>query len=67
MVKIPVLIDVAKAGSMSRAHMSREEARKLGQNAAQARWDAYYADHPDKLKERQEREARKRRKKKAQK
>lgn len=67
MVKIPVLIDVAKAGSMSRAHMSQEEARTLGQNAARARWEAYYATHPEKLKAKQEREAHKRRKQKARK
>jgi hypothetical protein len=54
-----VLIDVTKGGKNSRANMSPEEAAELGRNAAAARWDAYYAAHPEKLKARQEREAKK--------
>ena len=33
--------------------------RALGQAAAKARWDAYYATHPDKLRAKEEREAKK--------
>ena len=54
-----VLIDVTKGGQNSRVNMSTEEAAKLGRNAAAARWDAYYAANPDKLKAKLAREAKK--------
>jgi hypothetical protein len=66
-----VVVDVTAIGrkggqatAASRTPAEREEAARM---AVQARWDAYYAAHPEKLKAKKEREARKRQKKKAQK
>ncbi len=57
------LIDVAeigrKGGRNSRKYLDPEEATALAQKAVNARWEAYYAAHPEKLKARLEREARK--------
>ena len=39
--------------------MSSDEASALAEGAAKARWEAYYAAHPEKLKAKLEREARK--------
>jgi predicted metal-dependent peptidase len=38
--------------------LSPEEREKIGRDAIAARWEKYYREHPEKLKERQEREAR---------
>ena len=55
------IIDTAKMGALggkARAKsLSAAELSTSASNAANARWDAYYAAHPDKLKARNEREA----------
>jgi len=57
------LIDPAeigrKGGANSRKYLEAGQATSLAQNAAKARWDSYYAAHPEKLKAKLEREARK--------
>jgi len=49
----------AKGGKNSRRYMTADEASALAEGAAKARWEAYYATHPEKLQARLEREARK--------
>ena len=44
-----------KGGKNSRKNLP-DGGTALGQAAAKARWEAYYAAHPDKLKARRERE-----------
>ena len=44
-----------KGGKNSRKNLP-DGGTALGQAAAKARWEAYYAAHPDKLKARKERE-----------
>ena len=57
------LIDVAKigrlGGSARAAKLSLAELQEASRLASNARWEAYYAAHPEKLKARQEREAKK--------
>jgi hypothetical protein len=48
-----------KGGKNSRKYLEAGEATSLAQNAAKARWDSYYAAHPEKLKAKLERDARK--------
>jgi hypothetical protein len=48
-----------KGGQNSRKYLNPKEAAVLAQKAVNARWDAYYAAHPEKLKAKLEREARK--------
>ena len=56
-------VDVAEIGSLGgsarAANLSDEELREASRKASNARWDAYYAAHPEKLKAKLEREARK--------
>jgi hypothetical protein len=58
-----VIIDVTelgrKGGKARAANLSSRELRAAGRAAINARWEQYYRDHPEKLKERKEREARK--------
>ena len=58
-----VVIDVTKAGrlgGLARAeNLSESELSEAGRKAVQARWDAYYKAHPEKLKAKKEREKRK--------
>jgi len=49
----------AKGGRARAANLSEKELKAASKAAAQARWEQYYRDHPEKLKARQEREARK--------
>jgi hypothetical protein len=57
------LVDVAKigrlGGSARAAKLSSEELQEASRQASIARWEAYYAAHPEKLQARLEREARK--------
>jgi len=57
------LVDVAQIGSLGgsarAANLSADERREAGRQAVNARWEAYYAAHPEKLKARQEKEAKK--------
>jgi hypothetical protein len=57
------LVDVAeigrKGGLNSRINLDPEHAAELGRKAVNARWEAYYAAHPAKLRAKLEREARK--------
>ena len=57
------LVDVAEIGSLGgsarAANLSQNELREASRKASNARWDAYYAAHPEKLKAKLEREARK--------
>jgi hypothetical protein len=48
-----------KGGKNSRKNLGPGQATTLAQNAAKARWQAYYAAHPERLKAKLEREARK--------
>jgi len=48
-----------KGGKNSRKNLP-DGGTALGQAAAKARWDAYYAAHPEKLREKEEREAKRR-------
>jgi hypothetical protein len=63
MLRVMTLIDTrkigAKGGRNSRKYMDADQAMALAQKAANARWEQYYRDHPEKLKARREREARK--------
>lgn len=47
------------------ALLDSERKSEIAREGAGARWDAYYASHPEALKVKLEREARKRRKRKA--
>ena len=57
------LVDVAVIGSLGgsarAANLSPEQLIAAAKTAINARWDAYYAAHPDKLQAKLEREARK--------
>jgi hypothetical protein len=57
------LVDVAQIGSLGgsarAANLSADERREAGRHAVNARWEAYYAAHPDKLKAKLERESKK--------
>lgn len=57
------MVDVAEIGSLGgsarAANMSAEERQEASRQAVNARWEAYYATHPEKLQARLEREARK--------
>ena len=61
----PSMVDKAaarlgkKGGQNSRKYLDPEDATALAQKAVNARWDAYYAAHPEKLQAKLEREARK--------
>jgi len=61
--KRSTLVDVAKIGSLGgsarAANLSPEELREASRQASNARWEAYYAAHPEKLQARREREAKK--------
>lgn len=60
-VKVTRIVDVTelgRAGGRARAaNLSPEELSQAGRAAIKARWDQYYRDHPEKLKERKLREA----------
>ncbi len=64
--KVRITVDVTelgRLGGMARAaNLSADELSQAGRNAVQARWDAYYKAHPEKLKAKLEKEARKRKK-----
>jgi hypothetical protein len=57
------VVDVAEIGSLGglarAANLSPEQRKAAARKAINARWDAYYEAHPEKLKARLEREARK--------
>jgi len=57
------LVDVAEIGSLGgsarAANMSPDQRKVAAEKAIKARWKAYYAAHPEKLKAKLEREARK--------
>jgi len=57
------LVDVAEIGSLGgsarAANLSPEQRKAAAMKAINARWDAYYKAHPEKLKAKLEREARK--------
>lgn len=57
------LVDVAEIGRIggqnSRKNLSDAEASAIARAANEARWNAYYEAHPEKLKARQEKEAKK--------
>jgi hypothetical protein len=57
-----ILIDVTKAGrlgGLARAeNLTETELSEGGRKAVQARWDAYYKAHPEKLKAKKDREKR---------
>ena len=57
------LVDVAQIGSLGgaarAANLSQKELCEASRKASNARWDAYYAAHPEKLQAKLEREARK--------
>jgi hypothetical protein len=56
------LIDTAKIGAKGGRNSRKNQpdgGTALGQQAALARWAAYYKAHPEKLKAKQEREAKK--------
>jgi len=57
------MVDVAQigrlGGSARAANLSAKEREEASRQAVNARWEAYYAAHPEKLKARQEKEARK--------
>jgi hypothetical protein len=58
-----ITVDTAKIGrkgGLARAaNLSAKEMKEANRNAALARWDAYYAANPDKLKAKLAREAKK--------
>jgi hypothetical protein len=64
-VKITRIVDVTemgRAGGRARAeNLSEAELSAAGSKAIKARWDAYYAANPEKLKAKLEREKRARR------
>jgi hypothetical protein len=47
----------AKGGKARAANLSAKELSEAARTAVNARWEQYYRDHPEKLKERKEREA----------
>jgi hypothetical protein len=57
------MVDVAQIGSLGgsarAANLSQEELREASRKASNARWDAYYRAHPEKLKAKLERAAQK--------
>jgi hypothetical protein len=61
--KVKIIVDVTELGSLggkARArNLSAEELTAGARTAANARWQQYYRDNPEKLKERKERDARK--------
>jgi hypothetical protein len=61
--RVLVMVDVAAIGSLGgsarAASLSAEERQEASRQAVNARWDAYYAAHPEKLKAKLEREAKK--------
>jgi len=56
-----ILVDVAQIGSLGgsarAANLSHEELCEASRKASNARWQAYYAAHPEKLQAKLEREA----------
>ncbi|MCL5743246.1 MAG: hypothetical protein M1541_04840 [Acidobacteria bacterium] len=62
--KNPAAVELGRLGGQARVPkgFSSDPARAsdAGRAGMQARWDAYYAAHPEKLREKQEKEARKR-------
>jgi hypothetical protein len=61
--KVKLIVDVTELGRQggraTAANRTPEERKAAAQLAVEARWAAYYAAHPDKLKAKLEREARK--------
>ncbi len=59
-----VLVDVVEAGrkggQQRRDNLTPAERKRSAQEAIRARWDKYYAEHPEKLIAKKEREAKKR-------
>ena len=60
MGKDPAAQSLGRRGGKARAaSLSPKELSEQARKAIDARWERYYRDHPEKLKERREREARK--------
>ena len=61
--KITILVDPveigSKGGTARAANLSAKQLSDSASDAANARWEAYYAAHPEKLQARLEREAKK--------
>jgi len=61
--KVKVIVDVTelgrRGGQATAANRTPEERAAAARAAINARWDAYYAAHPEKLKAKLEREAKK--------
>jgi len=61
--KIKLIVDVTELGRLggraTAANRSPKEREVAARCAVEARWDAYYAAHPEKLQAKLEREARK--------
>jgi len=61
--KIKLIVDVTELGRLggraTAANRSPEERETAARNAVEARWQSYYAAHPEKLQAKLEREARK--------
>jgi hypothetical protein len=61
--KVTIIVDVTeigrKGGHARAANLTDKELAEGARTASNARWEQYYRDHPEKLKERKEREARK--------
>ena len=61
--KVKLIVDVTelgrRGGRATAANRSPEEREAAARRAIEARWAAYYATHPEKLKAKLEREARK--------
>jgi hypothetical protein len=59
--KVRIIVDVTelgrKGGHARAANLSEAELSAAGSKAVNARWEAYYKAHPDKLKAKLEREA----------
>jgi hypothetical protein len=59
--KVRIIVDVTelgrKGGHARAANLSDVELSAAGSKAVNARWEAYYKAHPDKLKAKLEREA----------
>jgi hypothetical protein len=62
-ITITVVMDPVELGSLGgsarAANLSAEELSEASRHASNARWQAYYAAHPDKLRAKLERDARK--------
>ncbi len=62
MTMVTITVDTAKIGRLGgrkrAANMSAEQRQESASSAANARWQAYYAAHPEKLKEKLARAAR---------